>query len=144
MRFQVFTAASVKMTALWDIASCSLVVVDRRFDDGGSAHLRNVRILQRDYAALYPRRLSSSVVVFLVRYYIVLGIPRIIESALDKSAFEDGLLYALWNCLRTMLCKIPLIFGQYIEIISGRAAPTVIKPVADSFAHNEILSFRWI
>jgi hypothetical protein len=28
---RVLTAASVKMTAVWDIASCSLVEVDRRF-----------------------------------------------------------------------------------------------------------------
>jgi hypothetical protein len=31
MSFKVFTAASIKMTAFWDIASCSLVEVDRRF-----------------------------------------------------------------------------------------------------------------
>jgi len=44
-----------------DIAPCSLVEVDRRFrgayflhqgDDGGSTHLWNVGLLQRDYTAL--------------------------------------------------------------------------------------------
>jgi hypothetical protein len=29
-------------------------------DDGGSTHLSNVDLLQQDYTALYPRRLSSS------------------------------------------------------------------------------------
>jgi hypothetical protein len=48
-RFQVFTAASIKIIAFWDIALCSLVEVDRRFrgayclhhrpDDGDSTHL---------------------------------------------------------------------------------------------------------
>jgi hypothetical protein len=31
VRFQVLTEASLKMIAFWDIARCSLVVVDRRF-----------------------------------------------------------------------------------------------------------------
>jgi hypothetical protein len=51
VRFHVHTAASMKMTAVWDIASCSLVEVGRRFrganclhqgnrtDDGGSKRL---------------------------------------------------------------------------------------------------------
>jgi len=48
---------------------CSLVEVNRRFRDAyclhhsgdeGSTHLLKVGILQQDYTALYPRRLSSS------------------------------------------------------------------------------------
>jgi hypothetical protein len=53
VRFQVLTAASMKMTVFWDVAPCSLVDVYRRFrgtyclhhqgdectDDGGSKHL---------------------------------------------------------------------------------------------------------
>jgi hypothetical protein len=31
VRFQVFTAASMKMAAFWDVAPCSLVEVYRRF-----------------------------------------------------------------------------------------------------------------
>jgi hypothetical protein len=31
VRFQVLTAASTKIRAFWDIASCNLVRVDRRF-----------------------------------------------------------------------------------------------------------------
>jgi hypothetical protein len=31
VKFQVLTAASMKMTAFWDIDPCSLVEVDRRF-----------------------------------------------------------------------------------------------------------------
>jgi hypothetical protein len=43
VRFQVLTAASMRIRAFWDVAPCSLVEVDRRFrvimhhyDDGGS------------------------------------------------------------------------------------------------------------
>jgi len=36
-RFQVLTAASMKMTAFWDIAPCS-VVVQRRFKDAYCLH----------------------------------------------------------------------------------------------------------
>jgi hypothetical protein len=49
VRFQVITVVSVKMTAFWDVALCSLVEVDQHFrgvyclhhhpDDGGSTHL---------------------------------------------------------------------------------------------------------
>jgi hypothetical protein len=59
------------MADFWDIAPCSPVEVDLYFrgayclhyrssDDGDSTHLWNVCLLQRDYTALYPRKLSSS------------------------------------------------------------------------------------
>jgi hypothetical protein len=49
------------MRAFWDIPLCSLIGVDRYYpDDRGSTHLWNVGLLQWDYTALYPRRLSSS------------------------------------------------------------------------------------
>jgi hypothetical protein len=48
MRFQVLTAASMKMTAVWNVAPCSLIEADRRIrgvyclhhhpDDIGSKH----------------------------------------------------------------------------------------------------------
>jgi hypothetical protein len=66
MRFQVVTAANMKMMACV-MVPCSLVEVDRRFwgaihhpDGGSSQHLWNVGLLQRDSMAPYPRRLSSS------------------------------------------------------------------------------------
>jgi hypothetical protein len=31
VRFQVFKAASMKITVVWDVAPCSLVDIDRRF-----------------------------------------------------------------------------------------------------------------
>jgi hypothetical protein len=31
VRFQVLTAASMKMTVFWDVAPCSMVDTDRRF-----------------------------------------------------------------------------------------------------------------
>jgi hypothetical protein len=65
--FPVLSAASIKITAFWDTALCSLVEVDRRFrsayclhhqdDDWGSTYLWNV-VLRQDYTSLYPRRLS--------------------------------------------------------------------------------------
>jgi hypothetical protein len=69
VRFQVLTTASLKMTAFWDVASCSLVDVDGRFRgaycrqhqrDDGSTHLWNVGLLPRDYTVIHPRNLSSS------------------------------------------------------------------------------------
>jgi hypothetical protein len=61
----------LKMIVLWYIAPYSLAGVDRCFrhaycihyqgddrpDDGRSMHVWNVDLLQRDYTALYPRRL---------------------------------------------------------------------------------------
>jgi hypothetical protein len=53
----------------WDIAQCNLAAVYWRFggayrlhyqsDDGGTTYFWNVGLLQRDYTALYPRKLSS-------------------------------------------------------------------------------------
>jgi hypothetical protein len=58
------------MTAFRDIQPCTLVDVDPRFggayylhhrpDDGGSMNLWNFGVLQRDYTALYPSKLSYS------------------------------------------------------------------------------------
>jgi hypothetical protein len=46
-----------EITAFWNIAQCSLY---HRCNDGDSIHLSNVGILQRDYTALYPRKLSPT------------------------------------------------------------------------------------
>jgi hypothetical protein len=70
MRFQILTAVSVKKTALWDILSCSLAEVDRRFrgallppstrfhrrDEGGtsSMHIRNVDAFQETTLRCIP------------------------------------------------------------------------------------------
>jgi hypothetical protein len=66
VRFQVLTAASVKLTDFWVVTPCSLVEVYRRFsgacclhhqaNDGDGKHLRNVRKLLPDYTAKQPRR----------------------------------------------------------------------------------------
>jgi hypothetical protein len=57
VRLHVLTAASMKMRVFWGKASRSLTGVDRCF---GGAYLWNVGVLQQDYTALYPRRLSPS------------------------------------------------------------------------------------
>jgi hypothetical protein len=48
----------MKMTPFRDIAPSSLLEVDRRFKGAYCLH-RNVGLLQPDYTALHPRRLSS-------------------------------------------------------------------------------------
>jgi hypothetical protein len=60
-RFQAHTAASMKMTAFWNIVLCSFIKVDRRFrgvycfhhrpDKAGSMQLLNIGLLQQDYTA---------------------------------------------------------------------------------------------
>jgi hypothetical protein len=52
-------AASLKITALWDTVPC-IVEVDRRFR---GAYCLHIDILQRDYMALYTRKLSSFIVL---------------------------------------------------------------------------------
>jgi hypothetical protein len=78
VRFEVFTAASMEVTAFCDTATCSLVQLHRRFRGeycfchhphyGGSTNLWNVGLLQRHHTALYRWRLSSSVKTQLQAY----------------------------------------------------------------------------
>jgi hypothetical protein len=69
---EVLTAASMKTTAFCNTAPWNLVEIYRRFrgayclhhqghrlNDGGSTRFWNVTLLQRDYTAMYPKRLSS-------------------------------------------------------------------------------------
>jgi hypothetical protein len=65
VKFQVLKAASMKMTAFWDIVQCSLNEVDQH-------------LLQWDYTVLYSRRLSPS--TFTV--YLSLSLASVIESIL--------------------------------------------------------------
>jgi hypothetical protein len=66
----VNTTTNLKITAFWNIAPCSLVEVYRRFRRTYCLHHRdyeslwNVGILQRDYAAVYPRMLSTRIIIF--------------------------------------------------------------------------------
>jgi hypothetical protein len=56
---------NLAMEAFCDRAPCSMVVVRAasivraiyRCDNGGSKHLWNVGLLQRDYTTLYPRKI---------------------------------------------------------------------------------------
>jgi hypothetical protein len=47
VRFQVFTAASMKMTVFWDVAPCSLVEVYRRFTCAYSLHYQGYLFTNR-------------------------------------------------------------------------------------------------
>jgi hypothetical protein len=70
VRFEALRTAIMTKIAFWNIAPCIKVKVYRRFrstyclhhrsDDRGSTRLRNVCLLQRDYTALYYRKLTSS------------------------------------------------------------------------------------
>jgi hypothetical protein len=59
-RFQVLTAASMKMAVFWDVAPCSLVEVYRRFRGACCLHHQgdewNVCKILPDYTAQHPRR----------------------------------------------------------------------------------------
>lgn len=50
----------MNMSAFRDVASLSLVGTERRSDDGGSKHLRNVGKCLTHYTAQHPRRRTSS------------------------------------------------------------------------------------
>jgi hypothetical protein len=74
VRFQVLKVANMKMIVVLDIEPCRLVEVDDvsedddHRDDEGSTHLCNVVLLQRDYTALYSRRLSLSACPLLLTF----------------------------------------------------------------------------
>jgi hypothetical protein len=66
----------------WNVVPCSIVGVDRRFtdayclhhqgDDGrGSTHLLIIGLLQRDTAALHPRRLSFLIIMSMRWDYVL-------------------------------------------------------------------------
>jgi hypothetical protein len=59
VRFQVFVAASMKVTFFWDIAPCSLVEVDRRFRGAYCLHKqREKRLLIRVPPDCFPSMTS--------------------------------------------------------------------------------------
>jgi hypothetical protein len=63
VRYQVLTAASMKMTAFWDIAPCSLAEIYRC---SSAAHCLH----HQDYTAQYPRRQSSDCAALLLFFRI--------------------------------------------------------------------------
>jgi hypothetical protein len=70
VRFQVLTAANMKMTVFWDVVPCGMVEHDWHFrgayclhhlpDEGGSKHLWNVGQYLPDYMAQHPKSQLSS------------------------------------------------------------------------------------
>jgi hypothetical protein len=85
VRFQVLTAASMKIRAFWDVAPYSLVGVNRRFrgaysipGDGGCTHVWNIGLLQRDYMALYLIFMKCFVMP------VIIGATRIVSKGLKN------------------------------------------------------------
>jgi hypothetical protein len=119
--------AEMKMAAFWDVALCSLVEVDRRFRgaycfhlrpyDGVGTHIWNIVLLQRDYVALYTKRLSSSVTVkvFIVTYLI-----------------------SLWALNAYSIHVMTIISGQYLQVILSRS---ILMPF--SFTYSTFSGVGW-
>jgi hypothetical protein len=101
------------MEAFWDIMPCSLVVVDRRLrgayclhnqgnhrpDDGGSTHIWNVSLLQRDYTAPHPAvrtwNLTKYVSLFDIDYkYAFRGMEPI---RINKTLKQQNTFNYLWH-----------------------------------------------
>jgi hypothetical protein len=78
MRFQVLTAASMKVAVFWVVVPCT--------DDAGSKHLWNVDNLLSDYTAQQPRRQQSK----YERYFLTRYLDRNMESI-------KGLIYRRGN-----------------------------------------------
>jgi hypothetical protein len=80
MTFQILTAVSMKMTAFWDIAPCS-VEIDRRLEVRTASIIgamteavcisEKLVNFQQDYKALDPIRLASSIsmLLILIKYW---------------------------------------------------------------------------
>jgi hypothetical protein len=78
VRYQVLTATRMEITAFWDSESWSIVEVHTSFRctyylhnnrlDGGGKQNWNVGILLWDYKAQYPRRLTSSGFITVIRW----------------------------------------------------------------------------
>jgi hypothetical protein len=94
----------LNMTAFRDIAPCSLVEIHHQ-DDGGSTHLWNVGILQRDYTVLHPKKLSS---------YSPPWEPRISQSSC----------FRLNRSYRMNLISEDDTLLQYSSVLSRRRRPT--------------------
>jgi hypothetical protein len=67
--FQVVTASSMKMAAIWDLVPCSQVVIDWCFRGAYCLIIRvitvwNMSVSIRDYMVQHPRRQPSSILFF--------------------------------------------------------------------------------
>jgi hypothetical protein len=66
VRYQVLTAASVKVTVFWDIAPCSLVEIDRRFRRTIALMMMEAESISEESVYLYEitRRYIPKAVIF--------------------------------------------------------------------------------
>jgi hypothetical protein len=90
IRFQVFTAASMKVAVFWD----------DRPDDGGSNHLWNVGKLLPDYTAQHPRR--QSIFLPATTWYLIPS-PAAMMRKVDPARGYIQIVhaYSRWQCRRT-------------------------------------------
>jgi hypothetical protein len=59
VRFQVLTAASMKMAVFWDVAQCSLVEIDRRFRGLTAFVIRAIALMMEAVRPLKRRSISG-------------------------------------------------------------------------------------
>jgi hypothetical protein len=91
VRFLVVMAASMNMTAFWDTALCCLAETDQIFRGAYCLHNQddeweNFYLLQRDYTAVYSRRLSSSSLHIIGKrdYFEKIEIALVLSSFLSR------------------------------------------------------------
>jgi hypothetical protein len=60
VRFEVFTAVTMKNAVFWNVAPCRSCELNFYPEDGGDTFLRNVGSIHKIYTAPHPRRRHSS------------------------------------------------------------------------------------
>jgi hypothetical protein len=73
VRFQVLTAASVKLTVFWDMAPCSLIEADRRFRSAYCLHHQHRFTCKRLHGDISQKAavfiLATSIHIFVLPHY---------------------------------------------------------------------------
>jgi hypothetical protein len=69
-RFQVLTAACMKMTIFWDVALCSLVEISRRFESSYCWHYQNSSETSANFYQAARRRIPGTVAFVTAVIYV--------------------------------------------------------------------------
>jgi hypothetical protein len=86
MRFQVLTAASMKMKSFWDIEQCSLVGVDRRFRSAYCPIIRVITLKRRSTPTRLHSRISQKALIFILMVFQVRPGIYFFSTAASRSA----------------------------------------------------------